>query len=143
MKEAKENQDFYECVALSGVARKNPGPKEARIKEISILFDYEAEHTLVYSRWLADMDVEVIPTEPKIVTSSLGRPVEARQIAVIPLESERGGGEPAVIAAWVVEESTWSRVSAPAIKGLRESFISGRRSQWRTPPGDEPPWISC
>jgi hypothetical protein len=50
--------------------------------------------------------------------------VEARQIAVIPLESERGGGEPVVIAAWVVEESMWSRVSAPAIKNLRERFIS-------------------
>jgi hypothetical protein len=47
---------------------------------------------LVYSRWLADMDVEVIPTEPKMVKSSLGRPVEARQIAVIPLESGKDGG---------------------------------------------------
>ncbi len=99
MKEAKENQDFYECVALSEVARKNPGPKEARIKEITILFDYEAEHNLVYNRWLMDMDVEVIPTEPKIVTSSLGRLVEAGQIAVIPLESEKDGGEPVVNAA--------------------------------------------
>jgi hypothetical protein len=107
VKEAKDNQDFYECVALSGVARKNPGPKEARIKEISILFDYEADHT----------------TELKIVTSSLGRPVEARQIAVIPLESERGGGEPVVIVAWVVEESTWNRVKAPAIRNLRERFL--------------------
>ncbi len=78
VKEAKENQDFYECIALAGVARKNPGTKEARIKEISILFDYEAEHTLVYNRWLLDMDVEVIPIEPRTVTSSLGRPVEAR-----------------------------------------------------------------
>jgi hypothetical protein len=124
VKEAKEGQDFYECVALSGVARRNPGPKEVRIKEIAILFDYEAEHTLVYNRWLADMDVEVIPTEPRTVTSSLGRPVEARQIAIIPLESERNGGESVVIAAWVVEESTWSRVNAPGIKGLRERLVS-------------------
>jgi hypothetical protein len=78
---------------------------------------------MVYSRWLADMDMEVIPTEPKIVTSSLGPPVEARQIAVIPLESERSGGEPVVIAAWVVEESAWSRVSAPAIGAPREVHI--------------------
>jgi hypothetical protein len=34
VKEAKESQDFYECVALSGVARRNPRPEEARIKEI-------------------------------------------------------------------------------------------------------------
>ncbi len=79
---------------------------------------------MVYYRWPADMDVEVITTEPRIITSSLGRPVEARQIAIIPLESERSGGEPVVIAAWVVEESTWSRVNAPGIKGLRERFIS-------------------
>jgi hypothetical protein len=123
VKEAKESQDFYECVALSGVAQRNPRPEEARIKEITILFDYEAEHTLVYNRWVADMDVEVITTEPKIVTSSLGRPVEARQIAIIPLESERSGGESVVIAAWVVEESTWSKMNAPGIKGLRERFI--------------------
>jgi hypothetical protein len=124
VKEAKEGLDFYECVALSGVARRNPGPKDARIKEFAILFDYKAEHTLVYNRWLADMDVEVIPTEPKIATSSLGRPVEARQIAIIPLESERNGGESVVIAAWAVEESTSSRVNAPGIKGLRERFVS-------------------
>jgi hypothetical protein len=122
VKEAKEGQDFYECVALSVVARRNPGPKEARIKEIAILLHYEAEHTLVYNRWLADMDVEVIPTEPRIVTSSLGRPVEARQIAIIPLESERG--ESVVIAAWVVEEFTWSQMNSPVIKGLRERFGS-------------------
>jgi hypothetical protein len=29
-----------------------------------------------------------------------------------------------VIAAWVVEESTWSKVCAPAIKNLRERFLS-------------------
>jgi len=57
------------------VARENPGPNRARVKEISVLFDYEQEHTLVYRRWLEDMDVEIIPTELKIVTSSLGRPV--------------------------------------------------------------------
>jgi hypothetical protein len=69
---ANENQDFYECVALSGVARDNPGPERAIVKEISILFDYEQEHTLIFRRWLEDMDVELIPTELKIVTSSLG-----------------------------------------------------------------------
>ncbi len=29
-----------------------------------------------------------------------------------------------MIAAWVVEESTWSKVCAPAIKNLRERFLS-------------------
>ncbi len=29
-----------------------------------------------------------------------------------------------VIVAWVVEESTWSKVKAPAIKNLRERFLS-------------------
>jgi hypothetical protein len=61
VKEASTNQDFYECIALSEVARENPGPDRARVKEISILFDYEQEHTLVYRRWLEDMDVELIP----------------------------------------------------------------------------------
>jgi hypothetical protein len=122
VKKAGEGQDFYECVALSEVARRNPGPKEARIKEIAILFDYEAEHTLVYNRWLADIDVEVLPTAPVTVTSSLGRPVETRQIAIIPLESEKKGGESVVIAAWVVEESAWSQVTSQGIKELRERF---------------------
>jgi hypothetical protein len=122
--EAKTNQDFYECIALSGVARYNPGPNRAVVKEISILFDYDQEHTLVYRRWLDDMDVELIPTEPRTVTSSLGRPVETRQIAIIPLQPARKGGEPVVIGAWVVEESTWSKKNAPAIRNLRERFIS-------------------
>jgi hypothetical protein len=124
VKEANDNQDFYECVALSGVARDNPGPERAIVKEISILFDYEQEHTLIYRRWLEDMDVELIPTEPKIVTSSLGRPVETRQIAIIPLQPVKEGGDPVVIGAWVVEESTWSKKKAPAIKSLRNRFIS-------------------
>jgi hypothetical protein len=122
--EAKTNQDFYECVALSGVARDNPGPKRAVVKEISILFDYDQEHTLVYRRWLDDMDVELIPTEPKTVTSSLGRPVETRQVAIIPLQPAKKGGEPVVMGAWVVEESTWSKKKAPAIRNLRDRFIS-------------------
>ncbi len=123
--EAKTNQDFYECVALSEVARDNPGPKRAVVKKISILFDYEQEHTLVYTgRWLDDMDVELIPTEPKTVTSSLGRPVETRQIAVIPFQPAKRGGEPVVIGAWVAEESTWSKKKVPAIRNLRDRFIS-------------------
>jgi hypothetical protein len=124
VKEANKNQAFYECVALSGVARDNPGPERAIVKEISILFDYEQEHTLIYRRWLEDMDVELIPTEPKIVTSSLGGPVETRQIAIIPLQPVKEGGEPVVMGAWVVEESTWSKIKAPAIKSLRNRFIS-------------------
>jgi hypothetical protein len=102
----------------------NPGPKRAVVKEISILFDYDQEHTLVYSRWLDDMDVELIPTEPRTVTSSLGRPVETRQIAIIPLQPAKKGGEPVVIGAWVVEESTWSKKKAPANRNLRDRFIS-------------------
>jgi hypothetical protein len=127
--EAKTNQDFYVCIALSGVARYNPGPNRAVVKEISILFDYDQEHTLVYRRWLEDMDVELIPTEPRTVTSSLGRPVETRQIAIIPLQSARKGGEPVVIGAWVVEESTWSKKNAPAIRNLRERFFQGQPSR--------------
>jgi hypothetical protein len=84
--EAKTNQDFYKCIALSGVARFNPGPNGATVKEISILFDYKQEHTLLYKRWLGDMDVELITTEPRTVTSSLGKPVETRQIAIISLQ---------------------------------------------------------
>jgi hypothetical protein len=70
------------------------------------------------------MDVELIPTEPRTVTSSLGKPVETRQIAIIPLQPTKKGGEPVVIGAWVVEESTWSKKTAPTIKNLRERFIS-------------------
>jgi hypothetical protein len=70
------------------------------------------------------MDVELIPTEPRTVTSSLGKLVETRQIAIIPLQPPKKGGEPVVIGAWVVEESTWSKKTAPAIKNLRERFIS-------------------
>jgi hypothetical protein len=122
--EAKTNQDFYECIALTEVARFDPGPNRAVTKEIAVLFEYNQEHTLLYKRWLGDMDVELIPTEPRTVTSSLGRLVETRQIAIIPLPPARKGGEPVVIGAWVWEESTWSKKTAPAIKNLRERFIS-------------------
>jgi hypothetical protein len=90
--EAKTNQDFYECIALSGVARFNPGPNRSTVKEISILFDYKQEHTILYKRWLGDMDMELIPTEPRTVTSSLGRSVETSQIAIIPLQPIKKGG---------------------------------------------------
>ncbi len=50
--EAKTNQDFYECIALSEVARFDPGPNRAVTKEIAILFEYNQEHTLLYKRWL-------------------------------------------------------------------------------------------
>ena len=89
--DAKTNQDFYECIALSGVARFNPGPNRAVVKEIAILFDYNQEHTLLYKRWLGDMDVELIPTEPRTVTSSLGKPVETRQIPTFPFSLRRRG----------------------------------------------------
>jgi hypothetical protein len=122
--EAEADQDFYECIALSGVARFNPGPNRATVKEISILFDYKQEHTILYKRWLGDMDMELIPTEPRTVTSSLGRSVETSQIAIIPLQPIKKGGEPVVIGAWVVEESTWSKGTALTIKNLRERFVS-------------------
>ncbi len=50
--------------------------------------------------------------------------METRQIAIIPLQPAKKGGEPVVIGAWVVEESTWSKKTAPTIKNLRERFIS-------------------
>jgi hypothetical protein len=122
--EAITDRDFYECIALSGVARFNPGPNRATVKEISILFDYKQEHIILYKGWLGDIYVELIPTEPRTVTSSLGRPVETRQIAIIPLQPTRKGGEPVVIGAWVVESSTWSKGAAPTIKNLRERLLA-------------------
>ncbi len=122
VKEAGKGQDFYECVAQSEVARLYPRPKGELVKGITILFDCEAEHTLVYNRWLTNMNVEVYSVEPVTVTSSLGRQVETRQIAIIPLASARKGGESVLIAARVVEESTWSRVAAPGIKEFRNRF---------------------
>ncbi len=121
--EAEADRDFYECIALSGVARFNPEPTRATVKEISILFDYKQEHTILYRRWLDDMDVELLPTEPRTVTTALGRPVETRQIAIIPLPSAKKGGEPVVIGVWVVEQATWSKGTAPMIKNLRERFL--------------------
>jgi hypothetical protein len=70
------------------------------------------------------MDVELLPTEPRTVTTALGRPVEARQIAIIPLQPKKKEGEPVVIGAWVVESATWSKGSAPMIKNLREKFVA-------------------
>ncbi len=115
VKDAGKGQDFYECVAQSEVARRYPGPKGERVEEITILFDYEAEHTLVYNQWLTNMDVEV-------VTSSLGRQVGPRQIALLPLVKGKKGGESVVIAARVVGESTWSQVTSPGIKEFRSRF---------------------
>jgi hypothetical protein len=122
--EARTDRDFYECIALSGVARFNPGPARAAVKEISILFDYKQEHTILYRGWLDDMDVELLPTEPRTVTTALGRPVETRQIAIIPLQPTKKEGEPVVIRAWVVESATWSKGLAPMIKNLRERFVA-------------------
>ena len=90
--EAVTDRDFYECIALSGVARFNPGPTRATVKEISILFDYKQEHTILYRGWLDDMDVELFPTEPRTVTTAMGRSVEARQIAIIPLQPAKKEG---------------------------------------------------
>ncbi len=104
--EAETNRDFYECIALSEVARYNPEPERAIVKEISILFDYEQEHTILYRGWLKDMDVELLPTEPKTITTAIGRKVESRQIAIIPLQSAKKEGKPVVIGAWVVELAT-------------------------------------
>jgi hypothetical protein len=107
--EAQTDRDFYECIALSEVARYNPGPGRATVKEISILFDYEQEHTILYKGWLKDMDVELFPTEPKMVTTAIGRTVESRQIAILPLQSAKKEGESVVIGAWVVELARGAR----------------------------------
>jgi hypothetical protein len=115
---------LYECIALSGVARFNTGPNRATVKEISILFDYEQEHTILYKGWLGVIDVELLPTEPRTVTTALGRPVETRPIAIIPLQPTKKEGEPVVIGAWVVESATWSKGAAPTIKNLRERFVA-------------------
>jgi hypothetical protein len=83
--------------------QRRPGAERAIVKEISILFDYEQEHTILYRGWLKDMDVELLPTEPKTITTAIGRTVESRQIAIIPLQHPKKEGEPVVIGAWVVE----------------------------------------
>jgi hypothetical protein len=70
------------------------------------------------------MDVELLPTEPRTVTTAMGRPVEARQIAIIPLQPVKKEGEPVVIGAWVVESATWSKGKAPMIKNLRKRFTA-------------------
>ena len=105
------------------MARYNPGPERATVKEISILFDYEQEHTILYRGWLKDMDVELFPTEPTTVTTAIGRTVESRHIAIIPLQSAKKEGEPVVIGAWVVESATWSKKKAPMIMNLRRRFV--------------------
>jgi hypothetical protein len=121
--EAETDRDFYECVTLSEVARYNPGPDEAMYKGINILFDYEQEHTILYTGWLKGMEVELLPTEPRMVTTALGRTTESRQIAILPLKSKKEGGERVVIGAWVVELATWSKGKAPMIKNLRKRFV--------------------
>ncbi len=50
--------------------------------------------------------------------------METRHIAIIPILPAKKGGEPVVIGAWVVEESTWRKKRAPAIRNLRDRFIS-------------------
>ncbi len=69
------------------------------------------------------MDVELFPTEPKTVTTVMGRTVESRHIAINPLQSVKKEGEPVVIGAWVVESATWSKRKAPMIKNLRRRFV--------------------
>ncbi len=122
VKQAGKGQDFYECMTQSEVARRYPGSKGELVKDINILFDYEAEYTLVYSQWLANMDVEVYSVEPVTVTLPLGRQMETRQIAIIPLASTKEGGESVFIAARIVDGSTWSQVNALGIKDFRGRF---------------------
>jgi hypothetical protein len=106
--EADTDRDFYECVTLSEVARYNPGPKEAIYKGINILFDYDQEHTTLYAGWLKDIKVELLPTEPRMITTALGRTAESKQIAILPFKSKKGGEERVMVGAWVVELTTWS-----------------------------------
>ena len=105
------------------MARYNPGPKEAIYKGINILFDYDQEHTTLYTGWLKDIKVELLPTEPKMVTTAMGRTAESRQIAILPLKSKKEGGERVMIGAWVVDLATWSKRKAPMIKNLRKRFV--------------------
>jgi hypothetical protein len=121
VKPAGKGQDLYECMTHSEVARRYPGPKGELVQDIDILFDYEAEYTLVYNQWLTNMDLEVYPVEPVTVTLPLGRQVETRQIAIIPLASTREGGEPVLIAARIVDGSMWSQENAPGIKDFRST----------------------
>ncbi len=121
VKVARKGQDFYKCMTQTEVAQ-HPGPKGELVKEITILFDYEAEHTLVYKQWLTNMEVEVYSVELVTVTLSLGQQVETRQIAIIPLGSTWVGGELVLIAVRIVEGSTWSQKNALGIKEFRNRF---------------------
>ncbi len=46
------------------------------------MFDYDQEHTILYTEWLRDFQVELLPTEPKTIITALGRMTESRQIAI-------------------------------------------------------------
>ncbi len=41
------HQDFYECKVQAEVVKLNPGLGEETVKDITIVFDYEAENTLL------------------------------------------------------------------------------------------------
>ena len=120
--EADTDRDFYECMTLSEVARYNPGPREAIYKGINVLFDYDQEHTILYSEWLRDIQVELLPTKPKTIITALGRTTESRQIAILPFKPKKEDEERVMVGAWVVELATWSKGTAPMIKNLRERF---------------------
>jgi hypothetical protein len=95
------------------VVKLNPGPGEEKVKDITVVFDHEAEHTLVCNTWLQGMGAEVYPIEPVMVTMPMGKRVETRQIAILPV----------LLAAQIVDCAMWSKVSAPAIDWLRERFL--------------------
>ncbi len=78
-------------MTLSEVARYNPGPRQAIYKEINVLFDYDQEHTILYTEWLRDIQVELLPTEPKTIITALGRTTESRQIAILPFKPKKEG----------------------------------------------------
>ncbi len=67
--------------------------------------------------------MELLPTEPKMITTALGRTTESRQIAILPFKSKKGGEERVMVGAWVVELATWSKGTAPMIKNLRKRFV--------------------
>ncbi len=120
---AEDDQNFYECKVQTEAVKLNPGPGEETVKDITVVFDHEAEHTLVCNTWLQGMWLEVYPIEPVMVTMPVGKKVETRQIAILPLVGASKGGEPVVLAARIVDCALWSKVSALAIDRLRERFV--------------------
>ncbi len=58
--------------------------------------------------WAAE---ELLPTEPKMITTALGRTTESRQIAILPFKPKKEGEERVMVGAFIALKPLYRKIS--------------------------------